>query len=330
MGKCVTQSHQRRPLKCLVFHFLFANRSEDTTDLNVHFNMHFDPYQALVSSADLLSVFIEHISLNTSQHFSNLTFDRPSLDINEVRELMSFEPATSSASLGPEGATTDEPTAVEKVPRRCEPVRLTYCTAIGYNVTTYPNLLGHANLDEATTDLIAFREIVDSECFRQAYDFVCRMLQPPCHYRESLEPAMGSICRQYCTEFHKECGNRIPNRYKSFFDCDRFPESTGAQSCHARPNCVEDLESRALSNRLCDGIADCPNLSDETKCSYCPLGSLYCGRGRACIPRTSRCDGKLDCPDGSDEKDCCKFEIQLLHISNVKWNFSGFQYRLHR
>lgn len=268
--------------------------------------MHFDPYRGIVSSADLLSVFIEQINLNNSQYFANLTLDSASLDINEITGFIAEQPATSSSPLGQEGVS-EESHVEQKPPRRCESVGLSYCQSIGYNVTTYPNLLGHKNVEEATADLIAFREIVDSECFRQAYDFVCRLLQPPCRYRDPFEPKVGAICRDYCLAFQKECAGRIPQRYKSFFDCERFPESTGAQSCHSRPNCVEELQTKALSNRLCDGIPDCADLSDETKCSYCPLDSLYCGRGRACIPRAARCNGKLDCPDGSDERDCCKF-----------------------
>lgn len=251
---------------------------------------------------------MEQIGLNSSRNFANLTLDAASLDINEVTGLIIEQPSTSSSPLGLD-VDVEESLAVQKPPRRCEQLRLPYCQSIGYNITSYPNLLGHKSFDDMNADLIAFRELVDSECFRQAFDFVCRLLQPPCRYRDPFEPVVGTICRDYCIEFQKGCGSRIPERFKAFFDCERFPESTGAQSCHSKPNCVDDLQTKALSNRLCDGIPDCPDLSDETKCSYCPLNSLYCGRGRACIPWTSRCDGKLDCPDGSDERDCCKFLI---------------------
>lgn len=154
-------------------------------------------------------------------------------------------------------------------------------------------------------DVIAFRELVDAECFRQAYDFVCRLLQPPCQMRDPLAPIAGEICREYCQAFWKGCGNRLPAKFKNYFDCERFPESTGAQSCHFRPGCAAELQSNALSSRLCDGIPDCPDLSDEMTCSFCAPNALYCGRGRACIPKAARCNGKIDCPDGADEKDCC-------------------------
>lgn len=286
--------------------------------MTIHLNLNFDPYLALVSSADLLSVFMEQIGQQAVPQFANLTIDLNSLDINEVTGFMGEEPSTNASPLRPE-ETSDTSLKEKKPQRRCEPLKLDYCRAIGYNVTTYPNLLGHQNIDEVKADLIAFREIVDSECYRQAYDFVCRLLQPPCKYRDPFEPELRPICRDYCLDFHKSCGNRISNHFKSFFDCERFPESTGAQSCHPKPNCFEDLEAKALSNRICDGVPDCPDLSDEFKCSYCALDSLYCGRSKTCIPKSSRCDGKFDCPDGLDERDCRKSHMNqpILNIDLI-------------
>lgn len=232
--------------------------------------------------------------------------------IKEVTGLIE-EPVTSSSPLGiSDEDLITQPTTTPRPPRRCEPMRLNYCKSIGYNITTYPNLLGHHSLDEVQADVIAFRELVDAECFREAFDFICRLLQPPCAKHDPMEPTPRLICRQYCQAFVKGCGNRIPERLKKYFDCEAFPESTGIQSCHSKPRCAEDLQNNAQSPRLCDGIADCPDLSDENTCSFCPHDSLYCGRGRACVPRRNRCDGKMDCPDGADEKDCRKSKYLQL------------------
>lgn len=237
----------------------FSNSDEDRKDMIVHLNLNFDPYLGLVSSADLLSVFIEQIGQQMVPEFTNLTIDLSSLDINEVTGFMGDEPSTNASPLRPD-ETSDAPKE-QKPQRRCESMKLDYCQAIGYNVTTYPNHLGHKNIDEVKADLIAFREIVDSECYRQAYDFVCRLLQPPCKYRDPFEPEIVPICREYCQDFHKACGNRITSHFKTFFDCERFPESTGSQSCHSKPNCIEDLQAKALSNRLCDGMTNYYSLS---------------------------------------------------------------------
>lgn len=280
--------------------------TEDNQDIVVHFNAIFDPYAGLVSTADLLAIFTEEINAQNPKYFNNLTIDPESLTIKEVTGLIE-EPIMSSSPLGGDDETTELITTTPKPVRRCEALKLSYCRSVGYNVTTYPNLLGHASLGEVEADVITFRELVDAECFREAFDFVCRLLQPPCETHGPFEPTAGIMCREYCQLFMRGCGERLPQRFKSFFDCESFPESTGIASCHQKPGCANDLQANAQSPRLCDGYADCPDLSDEKSCSFCTDNMLYCGRGRACVPKRTRCDGKIDCPDGSDEKDCRKF-----------------------
>lgn len=73
--------------------------------------------------------------------------------------------------------------------------------------------------------------------------------------------------------------------------------------------CVKELQARGLSARVCDGVVDCRDLSDETSCNYCPDNHVHCGAGKVCISVEKRCDGTNDCPDGSDEKGCCKYKL---------------------
>ncbi|EDX17403.1 GD16890 [Drosophila simulans] len=272
---------------------LALDGSEDNNNIVVHFNMIFDPYAGLVSSGDLLALFHEEMTQPPQQrrHFANMTVDVASLSIKETTGLIE-EPVMSSSPLGGHDETTEPVvTTTPAPPRRCSPLELSYCRQVGYNITTYPNLLGHASYEQLAEDVIVFRELVDGECHREAYDFVCRLLQPPCDTHGSdMQPTPGQICREYCESFMAGCGGRLPQRFRQFFDCERFPESTGTQSCHQKPHCVSDMQSNVQSPRLCDGYADCPDLSDERSCAFCSPNALYCGRGRACVPRKARCD----------------------------------------
>lgn len=278
---------------------------DDKSNITVHFVLQFDPYRGYVSTADIHAILTEEIVSDDRRYFNNLTIDPKSLQIKEL--MGGIDDLTSSSNSAHfEKQNVIVQSNIPAPPSICEPIRINYCRSIGYNATTYPNYFGHMNNEEVQLDLITFREMVDAECFRQAYDFICRLLQPPCEYREGLKLNPGIICREYCQAFWSACGDRLPERLKRYLDCERYPESTGIQSCQSQPNCVVDMEVNAMSSRIFDGIADCPDLSDELTCAYCLPSGIYCGRGRACISFSSRCDGKLDCPDGSDEKDCRK------------------------
>ena len=84
-------------------------------------------------------------------------------------------------------------------------------------------------------------------------------------------------------------------------------------------DCVQSLERDGQSHRVCDGLMDCHDFSDEVACDYCPEGMVHCGVGAACIDVDRRCDGIPDCPNNSDERGCCKcdkyvFNHFLIHI----------------
>lgn len=100
-----------------------------------------------------------------------------------------------------------------------------------------------------------YRELVDAECYRLAYEFVCQLLQPSCtiHLPGEAEDKMILPCRSFCREFHAGCGNRIPTRFKDALDCMHFPEFTGPGSCNSKPGIWQSRGYSLYQLRICEG-----------------------------------------------------------------------------
>ncbi|CAH1156249.1 unnamed protein product [Phaedon cochleariae] len=282
----------------------------ENKDLIVHFNIHIDPYYVDITAKDLETILASEIAVQESLFFKNLTIDSESLDVQPSNAL---QQPTSTEAFTVTQAVTQTPDP----PRRCFPLELEYCKKSGYNVTTYPNIFRHRGIKDVRDDVIPFRELVDSECYRHAYDFVCQLLQPRC--RNGVEEdEMVLPCRSFCRDFMAGCGSRLQGKIKEALDCNMFPEFGEGGRCTTKPGCVDELQSRALSPRICDGVIDCQDVSDEKTCSYCPKNHVHCGVGRVCIPKSKRCDGRIDCPDGSDEKACLSLASSVHSLKKVE------------
>ncbi|CAB3242080.1 unnamed protein product [Arctia plantaginis] len=269
--------------------------------IRVHFEVSFEPIFTAVSTSEVTAVLARALHTPTD-HFKTIIVLPETLHIEESSVISSLE--LKDTETTPIEAPTTEAVTVEAVEeiRECSLVSLSLCSHLTHNSTSYPNLVGHSSKDVLMRDLVAFRELLDAECSNLAQDFVCQMLQPRCHKDRLIRP-----CRAYCRAFHAGCGARLPERLRPHFDCGRFPDYFGLDSCVPEPDCTNSLQRLALSRRECDGIPDCASAEDERGCAHCAPGrggGLRCALHTRCLPAHLRCDGTPDCPDGSDEAGC--------------------------
>ncbi|NXL31910.1 CFAI factor, partial [Glaucidium brasilianum] len=92
--------------------------------------------------------------------------------------------------------------------------------------------------------------------------------------------------------------------------------------CHENIRACLDGEFQCVNkkcislNKICDGINDCGDLSDELCCRECRDNSFHC-RSDICIPNKNVCNKEIDCLTGEDETRvlCAGFLLKHAFVS---------------
>ncbi|WAR02408.1 SFRP3-like protein [Mya arenaria] len=107
----------------------------------------------------------------------------------------------------------------------CEPIEISMCSSMPYNMTRMPNHLHHSTQENARLAIEPYGELIKENCSADLLFFLCAMFAPICtpmFQKEAIPP-----CRSVCESSRHGC-EPVMNQYNiswpTDLNCDRLPE----------------------------------------------------------------------------------------------------------
>ncbi|XP_015257710.1 PREDICTED: atrial natriuretic peptide-converting enzyme-like [Cyprinodon variegatus] len=209
---------------------------------------------------------------------------------------------------------------------RCEPITLELCMNLPYNLTSYPNYLGHLSQRESSVswESSLFPALVQTGCYQYLMFYACTLLVPKC---DPLSLQRVPPCRSLCRSAKEKCESVlgiVGLQWPEDSDCSQFPEE-GNSTCLMPEDGVDECSPShfkcrsgrcVLATKRCDGHLDCDDHSDEDHCGCSERALWECPGSTVCIKPSMICDGFPDCPLQVDEANCSACRDNELACSN--------------
>ncbi|XP_043095297.1 frizzled-9 [Puntigrus tetrazona] len=177
-------------------------------------------------------------------------------------------------------------------PSKCEPITITMCQGIGYNMTRMPNFMNYESQEEASVKLNEFAPLVEYGCDVHLRFFLCSLYVPMCADQVS---ATIPACRPMCEQARQRCSpimEQFSFRWPDSLDCSKLPTNNDPNAlCIEAPENDTQPETKkgegmlpvlprsreptAGSGRTSSGLRSCDN----------PEKFQYVDKSESCAPR---------------------------------------------
>ncbi|NWX68145.1 FZD6 protein, partial [Alca torda] len=83
----------------------------------------------------------------------------------------------------------------------CEPITISRCSGMPYNMTFFPNIMGHYDQDTAALQMEPFLTLMNLHCSPEVHTFLCKAFVPACLEQvHVIHP-----CRSLCEKVYSDC-----------------------------------------------------------------------------------------------------------------------------
>ena len=133
-----------------------------------------------------------------------------------------------------------------RAPVKCQLVHAPLCRNVGYNLTFFPNHLGHQTQNDAMWDIMPYFSNTKSLCSPLLTHLICAMHIPPCSpTHRTLQPCR-SLCesvKETCASFFKRYNFGLPSN----LDCGKLPDEVKNEECFPGPSSPTVMPTTRLS-----------------------------------------------------------------------------------
>lgn len=112
---------------------------------------------------------------------------------------------------------------------KCEPITISICMDLPYNLTFMPNTLGHTRQEEAGLDVYQFAPLVKINCSPDLQFFLCLVYVPLCTILDQPIRPCRSLCES--ARLCEKVMRTFDFEWPANLACDKFPEAGGDEIC---------------------------------------------------------------------------------------------------